>query len=118
MIKVYLKNFIFNKNLQIKKDAEECGVRIEGHSGWGQKGSDVVCSAVSAIVQTAVASITGVAEVRQEIVQKEGHLQSTIPLNSLNQKKRDALDIILNTMIIGLKLVDENYPKTLEIIIE
>lgn len=118
MIKVYLKNFVFNGDLKIKKDAKDCGVLIEGHSAWGQKGTDIVCSAVSAVVQTAIASITRIAGINQEIAQKEGHLESTISLDSLNLKKNETLHIILNTMIVGLKLIDENYPKTLEIIIE
>ena len=118
MINVYLKNFVFSGDLQIKQNVKECGVKVEGHSGLGQKGSDIICSAISAMVQTAIASITLIAEIPQDIIQKKGHLESTIYLSGLNQKKTEALHIILNTMIVGLKLIDENYPKTLEIIVE
>jgi hypothetical protein len=118
VIKVYLNNFDFKNDLQIKKNAQECGIIVNGHSGLGIKGSDIVCSAVSAIIQTAVASITRVAEIHQDIVQKEGYLESKIDLSDLNQTNINALKIIIHTMIIGLKLIDENYPKTLKIIIE
>ncbi|MCU0822911.1 MAG: ribosomal-processing cysteine protease Prp [Spirochaetes bacterium] len=118
MIRVCLKNFEFRGDLKVKQNSRECGVIIEGHSGQGKKGADIVCYAVSAVVQTAVAAITRIADIHQDIIQKEGYLESSIYLNNLDDKKNEALHIILNTMIVGLKLIDENYPKTIEIIIE
>ncbi len=91
---------------------------MEGHSGWGQKGSDIVCSAVSAIIQTAVVAITEVAKIHQEVVQRDGYLESTISTDDAESAGLNALKIILDTMLVGLNGIMDNYPETVEVIFE
>lgn len=35
----------------------ECSITIEGHAGYEEKGKDIVCAAVSTLIQTMVATI-------------------------------------------------------------
>ncbi len=118
MIKVYLNNFEYKDELQISSIHSPCGLRIEGHSDWGIKGTDIVCSAVSAIVQTSIVAITEVAKLHQEILQENGFLKTEISIRNSEISGRNALNTIIDTMLVGLNLINENYPGTLDIIFE
>ena len=117
MIKVFLKNFIQENGIQFKS-SDELRIRVEGHSGYGQKGSDIVCSAVSATIQTTIVSITKIAKIHQNIVQRNGFLESSISIKDAKLDNLNALNIILNTMMVGLQCIMDNYPDALEIIFE
>ncbi len=118
MIKVYLHNIVLNDGIQFCKDDKRCGIKVEGHSGWGVKGTDVVCSAVSAIIQTAIVAITEVAKIHQDIEQRDGFLESTITIKGADSDSLNAFKIILETMLLGLRCILDNYPGTLAIYFE
>lgn len=94
---------------------EELLLRIEGHSGAGMKGTDVVCAGISAIVQTAVLGITEVAGVQQEVMDAEGLLVTRIPLVGVPESGKKALEIIIETMLAGLREIENQYPGSLDI---
>ncbi|MDY6935730.1 MAG: ribosomal-processing cysteine protease Prp [Spirochaetota bacterium] len=118
MIKVYLKNVVLEDGVIINKDNSEVGIKAYGHSGFDKKGSDIVCSAISAIIQTSILAVTKVANIHQEIVQGDGILESSIHIGEAGRTNLFALGVILNTMIIGLKEIINHYPDALEIIFE
>ncbi len=118
MIQVYLNNFVIDDELQISNYNKSCRIKVQGHSDWGLKGEDIVCSAVSAIVQTAFVSITEVAKIHQEISQKSGFLETIIDVKNARNAGRNALNTIISSMLIGINLINENYPDTIEIIFE
>ncbi len=91
-------------------------LRVEGHSGAGVKGTDVVCAAISAIAQTAVVGITKVAGVQQDVIQGEGLLETRIRLEGLPESRRRSVEIIIDTMLAGLGEIENEYPGSLEII--
>lgn len=90
-------------------------IKVEGHAGHGGRGNDIVCAGVSAIVQTAVAAITKVAGVAQDIKQGEGVLETAVHLAGADSVKVETLRIILMTMLVGLEEIRNNYPRSLEI---
>ena len=49
------------------------GFEIEGHAGYAQKGSDIICAAVSALSQTCRISITELAGYEPVCVEKRKH---------------------------------------------
>ena len=38
--------------INIVYDKEECKITVSGHAGYAEKGSDIVCAAISALYQT------------------------------------------------------------------
>ncbi len=94
---------------------EELLLRIEGHSGAGTKGTDVVCAGISAIVQTAVLGITEVAGISQDVTDEEGLLVTRIPLVGVPVSGKKALEIIVETMLAGLRAIENQYPGSLDI---
>jgi len=118
VIVVYLKNLIPGDDVVKIKGNDEIGLRFEGHSNLAFKGSDIVCSAVSAISQTSILAITKVAKVHQKIQQSNGFLESVIKINGIKSSNLDKLMVILDTMFIGLKEIMKNYPNALRLIFE
>lgn len=90
-------------------------LRVEGHSGAGARGNDVVCAGISAVTQTALVGITRVAGIRQDLSHGEGFLESKIELVGLDDTQRVALDVIVDTMIAGLDEIEKEHPGSLSI---
>ncbi|MDR0850178.1 MAG: ribosomal-processing cysteine protease Prp [Christensenellaceae bacterium] len=97
-----------------KKDGHIIFLECDGHTGYGVEGEDIVCSALSSIVQTAVLGIVGVAGINATLKRKEGFLSLKIPFDITPEQKHDA-DIILNTMLCGVQDLYEGYSDFIEL---
>lgn len=95
-----------------KKDG--CVVRVcaVGHSGLGEAGSDVLCAAVSTLVQTAYLAVVDIAgEVGYRSDAKRGYFDFSVP----NVADRHDIDVVLRAMYIGLKDLSSGYPQNLKL---
>ncbi len=101
---------IFKKNNNIYK------IECDGHTGYGACGEDIVCSALSSIVQTAVLGIVGVAGVNAKIIRNDnkGYLSFEIP-NDISKEQRHDVNVILNTMLCGVQDLYEGYSDFIEL---
>jgi len=93
----------------------ELVIRIEGHTGFGTKGTDIVCAGISAIAQSAVVGITKVAGIQQDVVQGEGFLETRIAVNGIPEARKKALVVIVETMLAGMREIEREYPGSLGI---
>lgn len=118
MITVCLKNFILEDRIRIINEQDQIRIKATGHSGSGIRGTDIVCSAVSAVIQTSVIAITKVAGLHQNIDQKEGYIESVIFHRNAGIRNISDLTVILHTMIIGLEEIMRSFPGSVEIIFE
>lgn len=82
--------------------------KVLGHSDYAEEGEDIVCAAVSAIVQTAVMGIGNVAKIDSKYSQEKGYASLSLPHNLSSEQIRDA-HMILETMYIGLKSIELQY---------
>lgn len=82
--------------------------KVLGHSDYAEEGKDIVCAAVSAIVQTAAMGINDIADIDMEYSQEEGHVSLSLPKDLSPQQARDA-HVILETMLIGIKSIELQY---------
>jgi len=89
------------------------GFRIKGHSGFDTAGKDIVCSAVSAIVYTALGGLDELAGFRN-FEESDGFMECRVP-DDLGEGERYITDIILKTMIIGLRQIETDYGKYIQI---
>ncbi|MFH0974594.1 MAG: ribosomal-processing cysteine protease Prp [Spirochaetota bacterium] len=113
MIEIYLSNLIHNGRGVKAGSGKEIKIKVTGHAGFGKTGTDIVCAAVSAVVQTSVISITKVARVRQKIRQKQGFLESVINISRLDEADLNNLILIINTMLTGLEEILTEHPEAL-----
>lgn len=106
--------------ISIKKNQEDfLRVTCDGHTGYGVEGEDIVCSAVSSIVQTAALGLLMVASVPVKIDRddKKGFFEIIIPENLSDDKKHD-VNIILSTMLCGISDLREEYSDFIELEVE
>lgn len=92
-------------------------VEVSGHSGYDEAGKDIVCSAVSAVVQTAYLGLNEVAGIEVMNKIEDGYLFMCVPDELNSKQKRDAF-IILNTMLMGLKSIEQGYGRYVSIVDE
>ncbi len=80
-----------------------------GHSNFAEKGKDIVCAMVSVLLQTALMSLEVLIEISVKATKNEGFLEVVLPDNISSNKRRDC-NLILNTMVIGLSKIQDEYP--------
>ena len=91
-------------------------LECDGHTGYGVEGEDIVCSALSSIVQTAVLGLMSVAGINVDLTRDidRGYLKFTLPSNLTLEQRHDA-DVILNTMLLGIYDLREGFSDFIEL---
>ena len=84
------------------KDGKPIGFDAHGHTGYAECGEDIVCAAVSAITQTAALEI------------KDGGLYLMLEKTVKGSKLQQA-ELILGTMLLGLRSVEQDYSDYLKL---
>jgi len=99
-----------------KKNGEITKVVCDGHTNYGISGEDIVCSALSSVVQTAVLGLLMVAKVNVNLSRNEekGFLSFEIPKDISSEQKHDA-KVILDTMICGISDLREGFSDFIEL---
>ena len=88
------------------------GFTVEGHSGFAPHGEDIVCSAISALAQTAVLGLTEYVHLTPQLVIKQGDLRCFLP-KQLTEEQLNLTQAILQTFVLGLTALAESYEKYL-----
>lgn len=92
------------------------GFKVKGHAGFANPGKDIVCSAVSAIVYTALGGLDELAGFKN-FTEKNGSIICFIP-EDLSAEQRTITNIILETMIIGLRQIEADYDEYIRVCYE
>ena len=94
----------------LKKNNQITRITCDGHTGYGVEGEDIVCAALSSIVQTAALGILGVVGVNAKIDRndKDGYFDMIVPSN-LDENTNHDVQIILQTMMCGIGELYEEY---------
>jgi hypothetical protein len=102
----------FKKN----RDNEILEFTADGHTNYGVEGEDIVCAAVSSIIQTAALGILIKAQVQAKITRddKRGYLKLELPIDLTTTQRHDC-NVILDTMVLGLADLAENYSDFIEL---
>lgn len=92
------------------KSKELLGYKINGHSGYAPVGEDIICASVSSVSQMVANTITEVLKVKAQIVLKDAVLSVRI-----SQADAQKCSDILNGLKLHLTLLEEQYPKYMNI---
>ncbi len=84
------------------------GFRCEGHAGFAESGSDIVCAAVSILVINTVNAIEAFSEQRFSCEQDAE--SGSIFLELAEYPERETV-LLLDSMVLGLKQVAQQYGK-------
>ncbi|MBM7556194.1 ribosomal-processing cysteine protease Prp [Halanaerobacter jeridensis] len=85
----------------------------EGHAEYAEQGQDIICAAVSAILQTAAFGLINYLELRPEISTQDGWLSCRLSSEVAQDKEVQA---ILGAMLAGLRETVQEYPDYIKII--
>ncbi|NLK69071.1 MAG: ribosomal-processing cysteine protease Prp [Clostridiaceae bacterium] len=89
------------------------GFKVSGHAGYDVSGKDIVCAAVSAIVFTALGGLDELAGFRN-FKESDGCIECYVP-NNLDEKQINITNIILETMVVGLKQIEADYNRYIQV---
>ncbi len=96
-----------------RENGDPVGFKVSGHANMGEYGEDLVCAAVSAIVQTAILGITEVCHISAGVSIEEGETVCILSKDA-NADAIQRAGIVVNTMIAGLRSIQQSYPRTLK----
>lgn len=89
-----------------KKDNQVIGFHIEGHSGYEDRGKDIVCAAVSALAINCVNSIDAFTEDRCVVESDEE--RGIIDLLIKDDISGPA-ELLLKSLVLGLEEISKSY---------
>lgn len=100
----------------IRENGRITEVLCDGHTDYGEEGEDIVCAALSSVVQTAVLGLMKVAgiNVSYKTIEKSGSLELKLPKN-LSEKDRNNADMILETMLCGIADLNEGFSRYIKL---
>ena len=95
------------------RDGEDLiGCRAEGHSGWAEAGSDIVCAAVSILTCTCVNALESVCGVIPRITEhnpERGILAFELP--DRTEAENEKAQILMKALRQGLDDLSAEYPQ-------
>ena len=91
-------------------------VECKGHANYAKNSEDIVCAAVSTLVQTAMLGLMNVAKVKLDYTKDDdqGYLKFEIK-GDLDKEKRHECDMILETMVEGIKDLESGFSKYIKL---
>jgi len=91
-------------------------VECDGHTSYGEYGEDIVCSALSSVVQTAALGLIGVVGININLEREEnkGYLRMQIP-DGLSEVQVIQTDAILETMLCGISDLYQGFSDFIEL---
>lgn len=89
------------------------GIQSRGHSGFAQSGNDIVCAAVSVLMQSLIYGLSEVAKLKSASI----HVNNSVPVIRANWPVEDCEKVSLLTQTISqsLKIIARDNPKHVKI---
>lgn len=79
-------------------------IKVEGHAGYAELGKDIVCAAISALVQAFAASVEELTT--DEIKCEFGAGKALIQYGDLSERAQ----VLMDSFFVGCRMVADNYP--------
>ena len=83
---------------------------LSGHSGAGEEGTDIVCSAISSAVYMAANTIIEIMKLNPETVVRDGYLKVKMTLEDARKSK-----VITDGLYLHLSELQSQYPNNLKL---
>ncbi len=90
-------------------------LRCLGHAGDAEEGENVVCAAVSVLMQTCVNALERIAGLAPKTTVDEGRALIAVELPAANGDGARDAQTILRTTVLGLTDISHEYPKLVKV---
>ncbi|MGD9154100.1 MAG: ribosomal-processing cysteine protease Prp [Bacillota bacterium] len=95
--------------LAMDRNGQYSGFVCSGHAAYAKHGADIVCAAISILIQTIMAALEEILQIPVEVEADEhaGYLKCTW-VNQPDQLER--IQLLLKTLVLGLTALQREYP--------
>ena len=83
--------------------------QVSGHAGFDEYNRDIVCSAVSVLTYAIINGITEVVKISADYEVRDGF--STLSLNKQSLEDIEKCQVLMETMLLGIKSMEIQYGK-------
>ena len=97
------------------EDDRITGFTVSGHSGYEERGKDIVCAYVTAVVTMAEATINEVCGAKAKVRVKEEDARITLTLPT-SCDEEDTVQAVLAGMMLTLCSMRDDYPDYIEVL--
>ncbi len=97
-------------NVTIYKDNQNLSYRyiVEGHANYNKYGKDIICAAISALVQTILVTLDEICGITYKVVQDRGFIEVLVFEEDIALKEVQAL---FKALEIGIEAIEDEYQK-------
>ena len=99
----------------VKTGDNVTAISCEGHSGYKESGSDIVCASVSVLVQNAQKTFEDILHINTDFNIDEDMPSLSIVLPQLSGDKATQAHLIMNSTANGLRDIASSFPKHINI---
>lgn len=91
-------------------------IKSEGHTGYADQGEDILCAALSALIQGAALGVLKVVGVKADyrVNEEKGSLELILPTNLGEGEKHDC-NVILKTLLMSVLDLKKGYSEYIEV---
>ena len=93
------------------------GFTVQGHSGYADEGSDIICAAVTSAVRLTECAINDVLGLEAAVKVREKDASITLKLpNSLGQTNESTCQALLTALMVHFVQLAEEYPDYISVL--
>ena len=101
--------FVIKENQTIKT------IEATGHSGYAEAGQDIVCSAVSTLMETLANGLTEIVKANVQVKVDEALPHLSVTLNETDKEKCKLAQVLMSSTLLGIKGVAQEFSKFIKI---
>ena len=90
-------------------------IEATGHSGYAEEGQDIVCSAVSVLMETLANGLIEVVKANVKVVVDENLPHLSVTLNEDDKEKCKYAQVLMQSTLLGIKGVAQGFSKFIKI---
>ena len=100
----------------LTEDARIIGVDVQGHSGWGESGDDIVCAAITSAVRLVEATVNDVMGLCAAVKVREADASISLRLpGGLANTAESTCQNLLTGLMVYLAQLHDEYPDNIEV---
>ena len=100
----------------LTEDARIIGFDVQGHSGWGESGEDIVCAAITSAVRLVEATVNDVMGLCAAVKVREAYASIALRLpGGLANTAESTCQNLLTGLMVYLAQLHDEYPDNIEV---
>ena len=100
----------------LTEDARIIGFDVQGHSGWGESGEDIVCAAITSAVRLVEATVNDVMGLCAAVKVREADASISLRLpGGLTNTAESTCQNLLTGLMVYLAQLHDEYPDNIEV---